>query len=195
MNSKLVTHVFSSYFFQMADFDESCQRSKFKHKSDNYTIQKGDHIETVKLCNFQRQRLFVFKEIGVNIIRLLCANQETEFGRQAQAELETNRKTHKTRVHGLSQLVALAEDANLFSFDDNNIPYIVRDFEVSGVYVDHLWDALAFLGFAVSFFPNVHFMIVISLKKSVIFVCIKKFQNVYILKIFSLNSLRVKKGN
>lgn len=128
------------------------QREKFKQKSEKYHIEKGEHIETVILFNFQRKNSFVFKEIGVHIVRLLCSNKDTEFGRQAQEALETNRKTRRTRVHGLSELVALAQNDAIFSFDQNNIPYVVRNFEVTGIYIDHLWDALAFLGFAVSIF-------------------------------------------
>jgi hypothetical protein len=151
--------------------DMESQRQKFKQRSESYRIEKGEHIETVKLFNFQRKNSFVLKEIGVNIVRLLCANKDTEFGRQAQEALETNKKTCRTRVHGLSQLVALAQNDAIFSFDENNIPYVIRDFEVTGVYIDHLWDALAFLGFAVSSFLHSR-LYIFCLRKILMITCL-----------------------
>ncbi len=117
----------------------------------NETIERGAFPQTLKIIFFQRSDSFIFSEADVSVLRLLCANQDTEFGKEANEALKRNHRCRGPRgVRGLADLVELLERPEVFSFDEFGAPYKIRYFEVTGVKASLCWDALRFLGFAVS---------------------------------------------
>ena len=139
-------------------------RSKINPEMSTYTIEKGVFTQTVRILNFQRRDMFILREVDVAVARLLCANEDTEFGKEAKEARKRNHLRRGARcAKGLHNLVALLENADTFSFDHNGCPLVIREMEITGIQVDHLWDALRFLGFAVSIF--IHSCIFYSIER------------------------------